>query len=119
MSVRSAHAVAESVIFDYIVARHPEQAHELTKWTSTVIIGLSTKVRQRQSLEKLLSTARMASAELMSALSAGSARTSARRRSRRLAQDAPWYPRPANAPINWTRLASRVCRYFHPDDRSQ
>lgn len=70
MSARAAHAVAESVIFDYIVARHPEQARELTEYISTVMIGLSAKSRQGQSLEQLLSTARVASRVLNSALSA-------------------------------------------------
>lgn len=70
MSARAAHAVAESVIFDYIAARHPEQARELTEYISTVMIGLSAKARQGQSPGPLLSTARMASRILKSALSA-------------------------------------------------
>ena len=70
MSARAARAVAENVIFDYIAARYPEQARDLTEYISTVMIGLSAKARQGQSLEQLLSTTRLASGVPKSALSA-------------------------------------------------
>jgi len=61
MAARAAFKAAEGVIFEYIAARHPEQARELTEYISTVMIGLSAKARQGQSLALLLSTVAIAS----------------------------------------------------------
>lgn len=51
---------AETVIRDYIAARHPAEAERLTDYVSTTMSGLSAKARSGHSLEQLLATARIA-----------------------------------------------------------
>ncbi|CAL4868545.1 HTH-type transcriptional repressor BdcR [Asticcacaulis sp. MM231] len=51
---------AECVIRDYIAARHPGAAEELTDYVSTTMSGLSAKARNGQDLNRLLATARLA-----------------------------------------------------------
>lgn len=68
-SARTAHAVAEQVIRDYIAARHPAEAAALTEYISTVMLGLSAKARLGQSAESLLASARLAILAFAQALS--------------------------------------------------
>jgi TetR/AcrR family transcriptional repressor for divergent bdcA len=51
---------AEAAFRDYIAARYPAQADQLTDFVSTTMSGLSAKARNGHSLEQLLSTARIA-----------------------------------------------------------
>jgi len=51
---------AEAVIYDYIAARHPEDARRLTDFVSTTMSGLSAKARNGHGLDQLLATARLA-----------------------------------------------------------
>lgn len=59
---------AERVIHDYIAARHPEEAQRLTDFVSTTMSGLSAKARNGHDLDRLLTTARLASLALVEAL---------------------------------------------------
>lgn len=67
-AARAIHAGAERAIHDYIAARYPEQARELTAYVSTVMNGLSAKARMGQSQDSLLSSARLASLALAQVL---------------------------------------------------
>lgn len=51
---------AERMIRDYVAARHPKQAEQVADFVSTTMSGLSAKARNGHSLDKLLSTARLA-----------------------------------------------------------
>jgi len=51
---------AEKVIRDYVAARCPEQADQLTDFVSTTMSGLSAKARSGHALDQLLATARLA-----------------------------------------------------------
>lgn len=52
---------AEEMIRAYIAARYPKEAERLTDFVSTTMAGLSAKARNGHSLERLLTTARLAS----------------------------------------------------------
>jgi TetR/AcrR family transcriptional repressor for divergent bdcA len=51
---------AEGVIRDYLAARYPEQAAQLTDFVSTTMSGLSAKARAGHGVDQLLATARLA-----------------------------------------------------------
>jgi TetR/AcrR family transcriptional repressor for divergent bdcA len=59
---------AESVIHEYIAARHPEDAERVTDFVSTTMSGLSAKARSGHGLDQLLATARLAGLALKQAL---------------------------------------------------
>lgn len=61
---------AEEFIRDYIAARHPEAAGEVTDFVSTTMSGLSAKARSGHDLLRLLSTSRLAGSVLPQLLSA-------------------------------------------------
>ena len=61
---------AESVIRDYIAARHPEEAERVTDFVSTTMSGLSAKARNGHGLDQLLATVRLAGLALTQALPA-------------------------------------------------
>jgi TetR/AcrR family transcriptional repressor for divergent bdcA len=55
---------AEDVIRDYVAARCPEQAEQLTDFVSTTMSGLSAKARTGHGVDQLLATARLAALAL-------------------------------------------------------
>lgn len=55
------HAAAEDMIRTYIAERYPDEANRLTDFVGTTMAGLSAKARNGHSLDRLLSTARLAS----------------------------------------------------------
>ncbi|WP_165356453.1 TetR/AcrR family transcriptional regulator [Sphingosinicella sp. BN140058] len=59
---------AETLIHDYVAARHPEAAARVTDFVSTTMSGLSAKARHGQSLERLRATAEIAGLALRQAL---------------------------------------------------
>jgi TetR/AcrR family transcriptional repressor for divergent bdcA len=59
---------AETVIHDYVAARHPEDAGRLTDFVSTTMSGLSAKARNGHGLDQLLATARLAGLAITHAL---------------------------------------------------
>jgi TetR/AcrR family transcriptional repressor for divergent bdcA len=59
---------AESVIRDYVAARHPEEAERLTDFVSTTMSGLSAKARNGHGLDQLLATSRLAGIALRQAI---------------------------------------------------
>lgn len=59
---------AETVIHDYIAARHPEEARRLTDFVGTTMSGLSAKARNGHDLDQLLATARLAGLAVAQAL---------------------------------------------------
>ena len=61
---------AEAVIRDYIAARHPGDADEVTDFVSTTMSGLSAKARNGHDLPRLLATARLAGSVLAQTLPA-------------------------------------------------
>jgi len=61
---------AEEAIHRFVAATHPEAARRLTDYVVTLMTGLSTMARQGHSLERLLTTARMAGQALERALEA-------------------------------------------------
>lgn len=61
---------AETFIHDYIAARHPAAAGEVTDFVSTTMSGLSAKARSGHDLPRLLATARLAGRALAQSLSA-------------------------------------------------
>jgi TetR/AcrR family transcriptional repressor for divergent bdcA len=62
------HLTAEDVIYEYIAARHPEDARRLTDFVSTTMSGLSAKARHGHGVDQLLATARLAGLALAHAL---------------------------------------------------
>lgn len=62
------HDAAQDAIRVFIAARHPKDADMLTDFVCTTMAGLSASARHGQSLERLLSTARMAGDALRHAL---------------------------------------------------
>ena len=62
------HVAAQAAIRSAIAASHPEQADMLADFISTTMAGLSASARHGQSLERLLSTARMAGLALAQVL---------------------------------------------------
>ncbi|MFC7379787.1 TetR/AcrR family transcriptional regulator [Brevundimonas sp. GCM10030266] len=61
---------AEEAIRAYIAARHPDEADRLTDFVSTTMSGLSAKARNGNSLDQLLSTARLAGTAIAGVLPA-------------------------------------------------
>lgn len=60
-AARAYNLAAERVIQDYVAARHPETAEQVTDFVSTTMSGLSAKARHGHDSARLLATARMAS----------------------------------------------------------
>ena len=60
-AARAYNLAAERVIQDYVAARHPERAEQVTDFVSTTMSGLSAKARNGHDLPRLLTTARVAS----------------------------------------------------------
>ena len=60
-AARALNLGAEAFIRDYIAARHPESADEVTDFVATTMSGLSAKARSGHDLPRLLATARLAS----------------------------------------------------------
>ena len=69
-AARAFNLAAEDLIRDYIAARHPEQAGQVTDFVSTTMSGLSAKARSGHGLDQLLATARLAGLALAQALAA-------------------------------------------------
>jgi len=61
---------AESMIRDYVAARHPAEAARVADFVSTTMSGLSAKARNGHSLDQLLATAQLAALALKQALPA-------------------------------------------------
>jgi TetR/AcrR family transcriptional repressor for divergent bdcA len=59
-AARAYNLAAEDVIRNYLAARCPERAEQLTDFLSTTMSGLSAKARDGHGLDQLLSTARLA-----------------------------------------------------------
>jgi len=59
-AARALNLGAEAFIRDYIAARHPESADEVTDFVATTMSGLSAKARSGHDLPRLLATARLA-----------------------------------------------------------
>lgn len=59
-AARAYNLAAEKVIRDFVSARCPEKAEQLTNFVSTTMSGLSAKARDGHELDQLLSTARLA-----------------------------------------------------------
>ncbi|MEB5756469.1 TetR/AcrR family transcriptional regulator [Citrobacter cronae] len=66
---RAFYSVAEHKIHDFIAQRHPEVADSLTDYISTTMLGLSGKARCGHTLERLLSSAHIASQAVLHQLS--------------------------------------------------
>lgn len=62
------HVAAEDMIRVYIAARYPEEAERLTDFVGTTMAGLSAKARNGHSLDRLLTTARLAGRAIALAL---------------------------------------------------
>lgn len=60
---------AEEMVRDYVAARHPEQARELSEFVATVMTGMSAKARDGHGVDQLLATARLAGSAIREALS--------------------------------------------------
>lgn len=60
---------AEDMLRDFIAERYPDDAERLTDFVSTTMVGLSTKARQGHNLDRVLSTARLASQAIAASLS--------------------------------------------------
>jgi TetR/AcrR family transcriptional repressor for divergent bdcA len=69
-AARALNLGAEAFIRDYIAARHPEAADEVTDFVSTTMSGMSAKARSGHDLRRLLATARLASGVLAQILPA-------------------------------------------------
>lgn len=69
-AARAYNLAAEGVIRDYVAARCPEQAEQLTDFVSTTMSGLSAKARDGHGLDQLLATARLAGLALEQAAQA-------------------------------------------------
>lgn len=69
-AARALNLGAESFIRDYIAARHPDAANEVTDFVATTMSGLSAKARSGHDLPRLLATARLAGSALEKTLSA-------------------------------------------------
>jgi TetR/AcrR family transcriptional repressor for divergent bdcA len=68
-AARRLNLAAESMICDYIAARHPAEAARLTDYVSTTMSGLSAKARNGHGLDRLLATARLAGLAIPQVLS--------------------------------------------------
>jgi TetR/AcrR family transcriptional repressor for divergent bdcA len=62
------HIAAQDVIRHSVSQRHPQEADRITDFVCTTMAGLSASARHGQSLDRLLSTARLAGAALAQAL---------------------------------------------------
>lgn len=60
-ATRTANVAAEDVIRRYIADRHPGEAEHVTDFVCTIMTGLSAKARNGHGLDRLLTTARLAS----------------------------------------------------------
>lgn len=60
-AARALNLGAEAFICDYVAARHPEVAGEVTDFIVTTMSGLSAKARSGHDLARLLASARLAS----------------------------------------------------------
>jgi len=69
-AARALNLGAEAFIRDYIAARHPEAADEVSDFVSTTMSGLSAKARSGHDLPRLLATARLAGSALAKTLPA-------------------------------------------------
>jgi TetR/AcrR family transcriptional regulator, repressor for divergent bdcA len=58
----------ESLIRDYIAARHPQESTQVADFVSTTLSGLSAKARNGYDLDRLLATAKLASRAVAQAL---------------------------------------------------
>lgn len=67
-SACAANRSAEAMIRDYVTARYPDNADQVTDFISTTMSGLSAKARHGHGLDQLLATARLAGSALASAL---------------------------------------------------
>ena len=59
-AARALNLGAEAFIRDYIAARHPEAADEVTDFVATTMSGLSAKARSGHDVARLIATARLA-----------------------------------------------------------
>lgn len=62
------HVATQNLIREHIAARYPQEADHLADFVATTMAGLSASARHGQSLERLLSTARLAGLALAQAL---------------------------------------------------
>lgn len=69
-AARAYNIAAETVIRDYVAARCPAEAEQLTDFVSTTMSGLSAKARSGHGLDQLLATARLAGLALRRAVQA-------------------------------------------------
>lgn len=69
-AARAYNLAAEKVIRDFVTARCPKQAEQLTSYVSSTMSGLSAKARDGHGLDQLLSTARLAGLALDQAIQA-------------------------------------------------
>ncbi|ABF51810.1 MULTISPECIES: TetR/AcrR family transcriptional regulator [Sphingopyxis] len=69
-AARALNLGAETFIHDYIAARHPEAADQVTDFVATTMSGLSAKARSGHDLSRLLATARLAGSVLTQVLPA-------------------------------------------------
>jgi TetR/AcrR family transcriptional repressor for divergent bdcA len=69
-AARAYNIAAETVIRDYVAARCPAEAEQLTDFVSTTMSGLSAKARSGHGLDQLLATARLAGLALRQAVQA-------------------------------------------------
>lgn len=69
-AARAYNTAAEAVILDYVAARCPAKAEQLTDFVSTTMSGLSAKARSGHGLDQLLATARLAGLALRQAVQA-------------------------------------------------
>lgn len=67
-AARGFHEAAQAFIRNSIAAQFPEKADEVADFVCTTMAGMSASARHGQSLERLLSTARMAGLALAQAL---------------------------------------------------
>ena len=67
-AARGFHEAAQAFIRDSIAAQFPQEADQVADFVCTTMAGMSASARHGQSLERLLSTARMAGLALAQAL---------------------------------------------------
>lgn len=67
-AARAYHVAAKEVIQSYIAARHPGDAERIADFVATTMAGLSASARDGHGLDRLLSTARLASLALAQVL---------------------------------------------------
>lgn len=67
-AARAYNIAAEAVIRDFVAARCPAEAEQLTDFVSTTMSGLSAKARSGHGVDQLLATARLAGLALRQAV---------------------------------------------------